>query len=320
MKVLQKMRAGDWFCSTLKIVRGHAPRHSFVRVLTQTLFTGIAAFVLGSTASAFAGDGDEGPILPTELPAAESAAAEIPFQNHFALVSDIDDTIKVTNVLDWTDLALRYLRGNTTFIGTPSLYQGLAKNSEKIAYLSGSPQGQKSNLVQLLFKNDKFPEGDLLLSNWWRPKPTPRFKAEELEKLALKYKNFILIGDDAEADPVTLTDFAKRHPEVQTRIYIHRIRMAALPDRATGYFVPLEVALNEYEAGSIEEQAVIDTAEDILKSSVWDRIFPPFKKCPDVTSYKISPGQKGSKSARLVELSQEVTAKIVAFCKGRVVP
>lgn len=234
-----------------------------------------------------------------------------------AFVSDIDDTIKVTNVLDYADLLYRYWRGNTTFAGMSTLYQGLAQKVEKIAYLSGSPQSQKENLVQLLFKKDQFPEGELLLSNWWLWKSTDKFKLEELTRISKQYSSMILIGDDSELDPATLNTFKLKNPELKLRIYIHRIRFARLPEGERGFSIPFEVALAELEEGGLTEDFAIQTGEELLKQTDMSRIFPNFKRCPSPETFNLTPGPKGKDSKRLQEVSEELTLRIKEFCLKR---
>ena len=256
--------------------------------------------------------------LPEPADLASDAEPPVPaFTGSYALVSDIDDTIKVTNVLNYLDLVKRYLKGNTTFAGMSTLFQGLAKGANQIGYLSGSPQSQKNNLTRILFRNDHFPSGNMLLLNWFDGKNTHQFKTEELDKIAKKEKSFLLFGDDCELDPITLTQFRSAHPEIQARIYIHQVRKSALPKDVKAFQIPFEVALSEFEIGTLTEDEVLQVGVDLLSEKNMDRVFPDFKKCVDPTTYKIELSEKAKALPRIVETSAKVAARMIKFCELR---
>lgn len=308
---IKKQGMGSWRCGEHRIVLALAAVSLF-KVWSQPVYadrlTDTAVPAIATATSGEPTPGDTA-VVPVAVEATPS--------DKFVLVSDIDDTIKITNVLDLVDLIYRHWNGSATFAGMSRLYLGLAEKVEKVAYLSGSPESQKSNLVQILFKKDQFPEGELLLSNWWHWKSTNKFKTEQLEKLGLVHQNYILVGDDGEQDPLTLSEFQKRHPTFKTRIYIHQIRFAPLPEGVKGYSIPFEVSLAELEEGTISEDAAIQTGEELLKESSMVRIFPDFKRCPAPATFTLTPGTKGKESKRLTEVASELTMRVKEFCTKR---
>src|SRR4051794_21515389 len=77
----------------------------------------------------------------------------------FILVSDVDDTVKVTNVQNLHAAAKHAVASDLVFAGMPELYRELlGKDSpaERLEFLSGSP-GILSHKVTELLDNSDFP-------------------------------------------------------------------------------------------------------------------------------------------------------------------
>ena len=138
-----------------------------------------------------------------------------------SVISDIDDTIKVSNVRD-RDKLLR-----NTFISdfqaTPEmsvLYRKWAEAGVAFHYVSGSPIQLFPPLLSFLQTN-KFPEGSFHLRNVnWRKNIWPHhteisdYKQNAIEPILQKLpkRKFILVGDSGESDPEIYGDVARRHP------------------------------------------------------------------------------------------------------------
>jgi phosphatidate phosphatase APP1 len=127
------------------------------------------------------------------------------------LVSDVDDTVKVSNVLDKKELLRNtFLRPYRTVPGMSDLYRRLLTPADHLHFVSSSPW-QLFGLLDGMVASDKFPAASFHLKRV-RPRNLPvdelladplTTKPPAIEPLFAKYpkRRFILIGDSGEKDP-----------------------------------------------------------------------------------------------------------------------
>lgn len=131
--------------------------------------------------------------------------------------SDIDDTIKISDVLDKPKLIQNTLFNDPTPVsGMPDLYKSLASSldSPQFMYVSGSP----FQLYPFLhdFINSTYPQGPLLLRNlsftdissildFANPNGVLEYKLSQIDTIHGIYpgKTWLTIGDSGEKDPET---------------------------------------------------------------------------------------------------------------------
>jgi phosphatidate phosphatase APP1 len=163
----------------------------------------------------------------------------VPQVNTHGVISDIDDTVIVSEVND-----KKKLLGNTflqnatqrkTFPGTAAFYKRLlSKNAEPSAapmfYLSASPRQLTNNITSFLTQND-FPPGPLVtkLINGDEKDPLldqQKYKLAKIEIIlaALPWVNFTLVGDDGEFDPEIYRAIQEKFPQRVSAIYIRKVK------------------------------------------------------------------------------------------------
>jgi hypothetical protein len=150
-----------------------------------------------------------------------------------SVVSDIDDTIKISNVLD-KKVLLR-----NTFIEPFQAVPGMAEWYREMGdgrnavfhYLSAAPMQLHPALSEFL-TDGRFPPGLLHLreSTSWRTvvagrETTIAHKKQVLTRLltAFPRRKFILIGDSGENDPEIYADIARAHPGRILAIHIRDV-------------------------------------------------------------------------------------------------
>jgi phosphatidate phosphatase APP1 len=150
------------------------------------------------------------------------------------VVSDIDDTIKHSNVLDRKALLRNtFLEPFQAVAGMATWYREMTMGEAQIFfhYLSASPLALYPALSEFLTENG-FPEGKLHLreSTSWRTlyadaEENTAHKTSVLEHLATKFpkRKFILIGDSGERDPEIYADFTRKHPGRVLAIHIRNV-------------------------------------------------------------------------------------------------
>lgn len=171
----------------------------------------------------------------TVLPAADSRSfsgkASFIRDQGLAVVSDIDDTIKVSQVLDRKALL------RNTFVnpfkpveGMSGLFSELNKSPDtQFFYVSASPWQLYSPLAEFVETNG-FPAGVFLLKDFrfkdrsvlnLFAKPE-RYKVERIEPVLKQFPNrrFMLVGDSGERDPEAYGELARRFPRQIARILI----------------------------------------------------------------------------------------------------
>lgn len=216
---------------------------------------------------------------------AQIAAQKIP-PPKVLLISDIDDTIKVSHVLNKIGKYARAVDATTPFKGMAQLYQLIFNQNPattKIAYLSNAPQNlaalpnvpqelavipASSVTHQLFLDYNRFPEGELILRE---NLDDQEHKAKALRRLIETEKPdiLIMIGDNGEKDVDFYKQAVEEHAYMKNMLvltFIHQLYKTEAsiywPDfldeigrtlfsQQIGYVTPIEIALK------LREQRVI---------------------------------------------------------------
>ncbi len=187
-----------------------------------------------------------------------------------SIISDIDDTIKITEVYRGrkTMLINTFSRPLTAAPGMSALYSKLNKSGTRFHYLSGSPWQLFPVLDEFLGFNS-FPAGSFNMKEFRANPSSPEFwdfiassSTEELKKGVIKElmtsypdRQFILIGDSGERDPEVYGWAAGAFPDQVKEIYIRNVTREALENHrmqdSFGAFVN-KVRLIDMHDGSID--------------------------------------------------------------------
>jgi len=233
----------------------------------------------------------------------------------FILVSDVDDTVKVTNVLDRDAAARNAVASELVFAGMSELYGGLlGKNSraDRLEFVSGSPRAILSHKVRECLNGAHFPAYNLVLRG--RITSAYDFKKNEMEKLYGESDNeFLLIGDDTESDPKVYAHFSSQKSDKVLAIYIHRITGRPLPPAKPSivlFVTAYDIAMYEYKAGRLNEEQAAAVGEAVLTSEK-TAFLPKFQKCPK--EYTQVPDLPDS----LKELKLKIEERMASLCSSR---
>ncbi|KAJ3300832.1 hypothetical protein HK104_000025 [Borealophlyctis nickersoniae] len=143
----------------------------------------------------------------------------------FSVISDIDDTIKVTEVNDiFKTLKHTFLDAYTPVAGMSELYNSLASalpGKPSFHYLSGSPWNLFPSLSAFT-KQFNFPAGEFILKDLAildgsfidAITNTQAYKVASIESLIATFpkRKFVFIGDSTQQDPEAYADIAKKFP------------------------------------------------------------------------------------------------------------
>jgi len=151
-----------------------------------------------------------------------------------SVISDIDDTIKITEVRDRRAMLRNtFLRDFQGVPGMAGFYQTLARfNGARFHYVSASPW-QLYPLVAEFIQSSGFPEGTFALRAFrWKDESffnlftdPEAYKLAAIEPLLRQFpqRRFVLVGDSGERDPEVYAALARKFPEQIRRIYIRDV-------------------------------------------------------------------------------------------------
>ena len=151
-----------------------------------------------------------------------------------SVISDIDDTIKITQVRDRrATLRNTFLRPFEPTPGMAELYQNLARsNHAEFHYVSASPWQLYLPLAEFIRTNG-FPSGTFALKQFrWKDRSflslfadPEKYKPSVIEPLLKRFPNrqFLLIGDSGERDPEVYAALARKYPQQIVGIWIRDV-------------------------------------------------------------------------------------------------
>jgi hypothetical protein len=157
-----------------------------------------------------------------------------------SVISDIDDTIKVTHVTDHAKLFdYTFFRDYEPVPGLPELYEGWSAANTTIHFVTSSPWQLYTPLrrfadeagfpwASFSMKSVRFRD-ETLLDLFKKGSET---KPKQIEPILERYpqRRFILVGDSGEHDPEVYADLFRRHPGRIEQIYIRNVTRASRGD------------------------------------------------------------------------------------------
>ena len=150
-----------------------------------------------------------------------------------SVISDIDDTIKISNVQDREALvANTFLREFRPVPGMAPLYRKWADAGAAFHYVSASPWQLHEPLAEFC-RSEGFPAGTFHMK-LFRLKDSSAlsffgsqegYKTEVIEKILADFprRHFTLVGDSGENDPEVYAAAARKHPEQIQHVFIRNV-------------------------------------------------------------------------------------------------
>jgi phosphatidate phosphatase APP1 len=150
------------------------------------------------------------------------------------VISDIDDTIKISEVLRRNQMLRRtFLEPFQPVPGMPEVYQSWVKVAEtQFHYVSASPWQLYLPLTDFIRSNG-FPAGTFHLQpframdkSFFNLFASPEtYKVRTIEPLLKKFpdRRFVLVGDSGQRDPEAYATLARKYPQQVMRIFIRNV-------------------------------------------------------------------------------------------------
>ena len=186
----------------------------------------------------YSGDAPDGSVLKCQLANLPGGAATVdgkvqlvPMQG-ISVISDIDDTIKISRVTDKRELVRGlFFEDYHPAPGMPEFYQQLSLAGACFHYVSASPWQLYPSLAPFLDKyfpfgclsQRHFYIGDKSFVRFFRS--SVKYKTATVSGLLERYpqRKFILIGDSCENDPEVYLDIAGKYRQQVTDILIREV-------------------------------------------------------------------------------------------------
>jgi phosphatidate phosphatase APP1 len=156
----------------------------------------------------------------------------------FGVISDIDDTVVMTNVLNRLKMLITTILSNEhtriPFEGVAAFYRALQKGvsgeeNNPIFYVSSSPWNLYGFLLEF-FRKHEIPFGPIFLKDFgshtiFKSGDHQSHKLENIQKIldAFAHLPFVLIGDSGEQDPEIYYQVVKQYPNRIRAVYIRNV-------------------------------------------------------------------------------------------------
>lgn len=229
----------------------------------------------------------------------------------FRVVSDVDDTIKITSVRDPVSAVWNTLFHLKTFAGMPELYQALmaAPEFKSIDYVSAAPKIVEPQFSRF-FKKHGFPSGRIHLRGMNEAKEA--YKLRVIKDLLAEFPDdeFILIGDDQELDPTVYFTLFLENPGRIREIYIRSVRRVRMPSAVYTFVTAFDIARMEFEFQRMDEREVEKIGLTVLEEKRDSRVMPNFQTCPQAAILRTT-------HERVIELQKRIDSRINEICDRR---
>ena len=179
-------------------------------------------------------------VLPPTDRRTIEALAELVAATGSSVISDIDDTVKITQVHDKRQMwAATFYQPFEPVAGMAAAYQRLAAGGASFHYVSSSPWHLGEPLLEFLAES-RFPVSAIDLKHIRLKdrtalnvtRPGRETKPPLIEAIFAQFpkRTFVLIGDSGEDDPEVYAATLQRHPDQVAGIYIRNITGACRDD------------------------------------------------------------------------------------------
>jgi phosphatidate phosphatase APP1 len=227
------------------------------------------------------------------------------------IVSDLDDTIKITNSADLGDASANGVFSTDVFTGMPQFLSEAKSYAQDLIVVTASPSVLASR-VRSLFRKHRIDVEGLYLRNPIA-EGSKNFKLRILKGLmANSQDDFIFIGDDVSYDAEVYSAMAKLYPERVKAVYIHNVLNRDVLKGTTQYWTSFDLTLREVLAGRMNLKAVAESLKAHLTEVKMKYIFPKFAHCPsELTTWE------WQIQTIFIKEAQELSNKLTSYCKTR---
>jgi len=179
--------------------------------------------------------------MPTAAPV--RTVAHLVGEEGLGVISDIDDTVKVTEVFHGIKAVLKntFLKDFKPVHGMAELFQGWQRErGASFHYVSKSPPELHAPLSEFL-RREGFPVSSVHLCPLIN-RERANFKMRQVTSLLEQFpgRKFLLVGDSGEKDAEVYAEILRRHPDQVLKAFIRDVAPGERSERARAAFQGLE--------------------------------------------------------------------------------
>lgn len=228
---------------------------------------------------------------------------------NLSILSDLDDTVKVTNVQNKVEAAYNALFKTDAFEGMPQLYSEMKHYTNGLHLLSASPTFLQVNINRFISKNNL--EVASLTLRDLRVDTNKRFYKLAAIRRTLKETGdkLILLGDDVEIDHEVYAQIRAEKPGAIEAIYIHKVTNKELPEGVIGYYTAFDIAIAENKAGRMTTEQVLEVGKKVIYAQKMKEVLPHFVYCPKDKSEFAAVNNE-----ELKQIASAIQNKIIKYC------
>lgn len=228
------------------------------------------------------------------------------------IISDLDDTIKVSNTRDMSALTYNALFSSKSFAGMPELMNEMRSYTNDLYFVSASPKLVNRRIQRFFRKNN------LVVSGFYTRSLRDLGDKEKFKMMAISDvmdntdEDVILIGDDSEHDEKIYDQVKAKYPNRVEAIYIHNVFNEVPESSAIRFFTAFDIAVSEYHAQRMTLTQISELSKSLILEKEMKKYFPKFAYCPtQLTEFNSHP------LSRVSPFMLAVATKIVTYCKLR---
>ena len=197
----------------------------------------------------------------------------------YLIISDVDDTIKITNSGNLWQAAWRGAFTTDVFPGMIDIYKSWGNDGAKIYFVTASPSILRGKINQLLHSFEVPHERLITRLNVFESKL--EYKVREFSKIidSHPHEAVILVGDDVGQDPEVFVEIENRYPNRVLASYVRPVKNRAALSFQIPYVTSFDIATNERREGRMESDIISKTAVATLVGDE-TKLFPEFTWCP----------------------------------------
>lgn len=197
-----------------------------------------------------------------------------------SIVSDLDDTIKITNSGNILHSSYRGVFKTSVFTGMPQLLAEMRNYTNELHIVTASPDIIRSKVIETLNKHSIKYES-LIMRSIRKPQGKFDYKVAKIKEIMEKNSDdFIFLGDDVGMDPEVYVEITRLYPNRVLESYIHVINNREIPKGVTKVFAAHDMAILEHSAGRMNEESTRGIVNKILGENSLKMIIPNFAYCP----------------------------------------
>jgi hypothetical protein len=197
------------------------------------------------------------------------------------LISDVDDTVKITHVTRRFRAAVRGLVRRSVYGGMAILYREM---NPELVFLSASPLFLEGRVRRTLVERGGFPSARIVLRDWWSERDVAAFKQGQIDRFCRASPlPVVLVGDDTERDPEVFLSAASRQDAGRVvAIYIRQNTGRTLPEGVLPFRTAFDIALCEHLGGRLSIASAVRVGEAVLEAARNQarHLLPPFYAWP----------------------------------------